>query len=395
MGLAGPKKKVKYSIDPNALNWANDESKFGKKLLKSMGWQEGKGLGARENGITEHIRVQTKNDTKGVGFNNNDYDDVWLEHQSDFDSILSNLKQATAKTDTQVQLKPLEESSKASRARVHYRKFTRSKDLTNASEKDLDCILGFSKRSQQQHQQSYQSESQDEETKQIKEEKILDAEEPQSSLITVTNELSINDYFKNKMEQLKRKRETELVENVIKQEPNDEIQDHKKSKKKKKNKSNDNDSKPLEEENIKIKVEIEDGVENMSHKIKKKKKKSKETEESLSQSIDVSIKQENFDYVDASTVKIETTETTAHMDETDTNEKQVKEEDLSHIYDTFKGSNLFEINGYSPYMVTRDIKALLDDKYRKANKKRNYVLTHTKSVDYVNAKRPQINFNKV
>ena len=26
MGLGAPKKKVKYSIDPNALNWANGKS---------------------------------------------------------------------------------------------------------------------------------------------------------------------------------------------------------------------------------------------------------------------------------------------------------------------------------------------------------------------------------
>ena len=31
MGLAEPKKKVKYSIDPNALHWAN--SNFSRKCL--------------------------------------------------------------------------------------------------------------------------------------------------------------------------------------------------------------------------------------------------------------------------------------------------------------------------------------------------------------------------
>ena len=30
--------------------WANDESKFGQKLMEKMGWQKGKGLGANEDG---------------------------------------------------------------------------------------------------------------------------------------------------------------------------------------------------------------------------------------------------------------------------------------------------------------------------------------------------------
>lgn len=30
-----------------------------------MGWSKGKGLGAKEDGITEHIRVSYKHDSKG------------------------------------------------------------------------------------------------------------------------------------------------------------------------------------------------------------------------------------------------------------------------------------------------------------------------------------------
>lgn len=30
-----------------------------------MGWQHGKGLGAKENGVTEHVKVSYKNDSKG------------------------------------------------------------------------------------------------------------------------------------------------------------------------------------------------------------------------------------------------------------------------------------------------------------------------------------------
>lgn len=30
-----------------------------------MGWEKGKGLGAKEDGMTEHIKVRFKSDTKG------------------------------------------------------------------------------------------------------------------------------------------------------------------------------------------------------------------------------------------------------------------------------------------------------------------------------------------
>ena len=33
--------------------------------MKKMGWEEGKGLGANEDGMTEHIKVRFKDDTKG------------------------------------------------------------------------------------------------------------------------------------------------------------------------------------------------------------------------------------------------------------------------------------------------------------------------------------------
>lgn len=45
-----------------------DSNKFGQKLLEKMGWTKGKGLGANEDGMTEHIRVSHKNDSKGLCF---------------------------------------------------------------------------------------------------------------------------------------------------------------------------------------------------------------------------------------------------------------------------------------------------------------------------------------
>lgn len=33
-----------------------------------MGWTSGKGLGAKENGMTEHVKIGYKNDAKGITY---------------------------------------------------------------------------------------------------------------------------------------------------------------------------------------------------------------------------------------------------------------------------------------------------------------------------------------
>ena len=43
----------------------SDEEKFGQKLMEKMGWKKGKGLGANEDGMLEHVRVSLKMDTRG------------------------------------------------------------------------------------------------------------------------------------------------------------------------------------------------------------------------------------------------------------------------------------------------------------------------------------------
>ncbi len=39
---------------------------YGFSMLEKMGWAEGKGLGAKEDGITTHIRVKKREDGIGV-----------------------------------------------------------------------------------------------------------------------------------------------------------------------------------------------------------------------------------------------------------------------------------------------------------------------------------------
>ena len=42
-----------------------DDNKFGQKLMEKFGWAKGKGLGAKEDGKIDHVKVALKNDTKG------------------------------------------------------------------------------------------------------------------------------------------------------------------------------------------------------------------------------------------------------------------------------------------------------------------------------------------
>ncbi len=68
-----------------------DESKFGKKLMEKMGWSEGKGLGAKEQGDVNHVSVRHKDDNKGIGFEG--HDDTWIAHQDEFAAVLAELNQ--------------------------------------------------------------------------------------------------------------------------------------------------------------------------------------------------------------------------------------------------------------------------------------------------------------
>jgi len=144
VSLAEPRRRQKWTLNPRGNLWANDESKFGQKLMEKMGWQKGKGLGANENGRVQHISLKLKDNNKGIGFEG--HDDTWLEHQNDFQSVLAalNIEHGDAGKGLSENEKKanLEELSKKSKRRVHYQKFVRGKDTNNYSVEDLGCILG-------------------------------------------------------------------------------------------------------------------------------------------------------------------------------------------------------------------------------------------------------------
>lgn len=151
--LADRRVKRKYnhfSAKANA-NWAQESNSVGLKLLKSMGWAEGKGLGVDESGTATPIAIAYKNDNLGLGCRNLE-GDMAVAQQKEFDALLANLSErdreqdATEKPSEQETPKSLELMSQKSRARVHYHKFTRGKDLSRASSKDLASILGIAEK---------------------------------------------------------------------------------------------------------------------------------------------------------------------------------------------------------------------------------------------------------
>ncbi|XP_017777466.1 PREDICTED: PIN2/TERF1-interacting telomerase inhibitor 1-like [Nicrophorus vespilloides] len=183
--LAEKRYKTKYILNPKSNDWSKDESKFGQKMLEKMGWSKGKGLGSKLDGMVDHVKVSYKNDSKGMGFQDNG--EQWTQHEDQFAALLKELNNS----EDAVQPKQedsklnLEERSKKSKKRVHYHKFTRGKDLSRYSQKDLANIFGRTTL-----EKKVVVKEEEPEEVQVKEEKEND---------NLKNGGSMADYFRKKM----------------------------------------------------------------------------------------------------------------------------------------------------------------------------------------------------
>lgn len=107
----------------------------------------------------------------------------WSVQQDNFKALLEELSNSNDDSNDKPQnVKSLEEKSQNSRARVHYRKFTRGKDLSRYSKKDLANIFGKKKL----------------DCEGSKEDTVEETVESESGVVTVSGG-SMVDYFKNKM----------------------------------------------------------------------------------------------------------------------------------------------------------------------------------------------------
>ncbi|KAG0331265.1 PIN2/TERF1-interacting telomerase inhibitor 1 [Podila horticola] len=84
--------KQRLAPDPRNLHWANDTNKFGLKMMEKMGWAQGKGLGANEDGVTEHVKVKLKENHLGVGATKKSSDN-WLDNTDAFSRLLADLNE--------------------------------------------------------------------------------------------------------------------------------------------------------------------------------------------------------------------------------------------------------------------------------------------------------------
>jgi len=215
--LSEPRRRQKWTLNPRGNLWAKDENKLGQKLMEKMGWEQGRGLGAKQDGMLDPISVRKKEDSKGVGFEG--HDDTWLAHQDDFQAVLAALNEThkeVTKTeekcegedkddtkDSEENKASLEKVSKKSKNRIHYHKFTRGKDLSNYSADDLGSIFGTnsSKRKEERKSKSEPvSPSPEEEI--VEDDKVNKTE---TNVLFTVQKGSYQEYFAKKMAKLKAK----------------------------------------------------------------------------------------------------------------------------------------------------------------------------------------------
>jgi len=290
--LAGDRKKQRWSTDPRGRKWAADKNKISNKLMEKMGWKEGEGLGKEGDGMLNPIGVKYKMDNLGFGCTQK-YDKQWVAHQDSFNDLLAGLSaESTTATETtdskpvladKAKISSLGQTGKKSGHRYH--KFTKAKDLSQASAKDMEGIFGRSSVSEAKAVQTEENRAKAEEEKA--------APKFEESTQHVRQTENVHEYFKRKMaERMARMSgvKTEPIEEaeqlMIKSEPaadsdereeNTEGQQSEPAKKKKKSKKTK--SEPIEEADVKVEpVDDEAEVAHEEVEVKKKKKKKRKKE---------------------------------------------------------------------------------------------------------------------
>uniref|UniRef100_A0A672NAE2 PIN2/TERF1-interacting telomerase inhibitor 1-like n=1 Tax=Sinocyclocheilus grahami TaxID=75366 RepID=A0A672NAE2_SINGR len=258
-----------------------------------------------EQGATEHIKVKVKNNSLGLGTTASN-EDNWIAHQDDFNQLLADLNSCHAQNNTdnptQEQGFSLEEKSKTSKKRVHYMKFTKGKDLSSRSKTDLACIFG--KRSKRETRDQDEGSSGPDSQEEREEDNDTGTNpNPETQPNTVTSTLTMQEYFAQRMAQIKKAQAGRDPADSPK--PSDMEQSKKKKKKKRDG----------AEEDALTSVTGE-SVEEPNHSQKKKKNKRKREERD----------EDGTEVCSAPTVMDGTTEEDVHADEL----KTIEIENMDH-----------------------------------------------------------------
>ncbi|KAG2302770.1 hypothetical protein Bca4012_061100 [Brassica carinata] len=142
--MAAPEAPVKY------VGIIKESAAF--RLMKSMGWEEGEGLGKDKQGIKGYVRVKNKQDTTGVGV---DKPNPWAFDTTQFDNILKKLKVQAAPSkkddasdkeseseDEAAKSEPVKSKvAKVTRPQGRYKRREKGKLVNSYSSKDLEGIL--------------------------------------------------------------------------------------------------------------------------------------------------------------------------------------------------------------------------------------------------------------
>ncbi|WKX89608.1 hypothetical protein Q1695_008899 [Nippostrongylus brasiliensis] len=281
--LAEPKRKQRLSVDPQNVQWKNDDQRVSRKLMERMGWSDGDGLGRNRQGCSENVKLKANYTGKGLGADKMaSYDSTWIGHHDDFADLLSALnknKEQKADTEEEKQEKAkklsLELASKSLRRRIHYQKFTRAKDTSNYTDNDRSAVLGIGlSRSKAESREKTEPAEQ----KPDKEATISAAADSNTTVST----LSVAEYFAAKMAALKNKREQAQSADVKKEVDDNVEEDSKKvaeSSKKKRKERRISECLKYESasESLEIKVEIveKETVEEDDEAMRKQRKKEK------------------------------------------------------------------------------------------------------------------------
>ena len=81
--------------DVQNATWKNDKKRFGYKFLSKFGWNEEKGLGKNETGITSAVKIKRREDELGLGMEkltDGAGNKGWNQTTNGFNSVLESLK---------------------------------------------------------------------------------------------------------------------------------------------------------------------------------------------------------------------------------------------------------------------------------------------------------------
>ncbi|KAJ2802586.1 hypothetical protein H4R20_003224 [Coemansia guatemalensis] len=147
MGLSEQKSRFIYAPDPRNLGWSQDKNRFGFKMLEKMGWSEGKGLGAKEDGLKEHVKIKLKTNNHGIGADKKTIRN-WLANADGYSELLDRLNTETPADEPKEAEQPkdteqvLDAASKQLGRMSHRAKFRRMKQMATKDAKGLQEIFG-------------------------------------------------------------------------------------------------------------------------------------------------------------------------------------------------------------------------------------------------------------